>query len=82
MTSIVIIILIGFDSFLCYLAAKTFITILIGFDSFLCYLAAKTYGYICLAGSRKFVLIVIIWEQDSAFFFPRIFNDVQLLISP
>jgi hypothetical protein len=42
------------------------ITVLNGFDSFLCYLAAKTYGYICLAGSRKFVRSVFIWEQDSA----------------
>ena len=34
-------------------------------DSFLC-LAANTYGYICLAGSRKFIRSVIIWVQDSA----------------
>ena len=39
--------------------------VLNGFDSFLCYLAAKTYGYTCLAGSRKFVRSVFIWEQDS-----------------
>ena len=32
------------------------------------YLAAKTYGYFCLAGSRKYVGSVIIWEQDSGFF--------------
>jgi len=37
-----------------------------GFDSFLCYLAVKTYGYICLAGSRKFIRSVIIWVQDGA----------------
>ena len=59
------------------------IKVLNGFDSFLYYLAAKTYGYICLAGSRKFVCSVIIWEQDSAFVFSRIFlDDVQLIISP
>ena len=42
------------------------IKVLKGFDSFLCYLTAKTYGFICLAGSRKFVHSVFIWEQDSA----------------
>ena len=42
------------------------IQVLDGFDSFLCYLAAKTYGYICLAGSRKFIGSVIIWVQDTA----------------
>ena len=41
-----------------------------GFDSFLCYLAVKTYGYICLAGSRKFIRSVIIWVQDSALNYP------------
>ena len=42
------------------------IKVLDGFDSLLCYLAAKTYGYICLAGSMKFIRSVIIWLQDSA----------------
>ena len=42
------------------------IKVLDGFDSFLCYFAAKTDGYICLAGSRKFIRSVIIWVQDSA----------------
>ena len=42
------------------------IKVLNGFYSILCYLAAKTYGYICLAGSKKFIRSVIIWVQDTA----------------
>ena len=40
-----------------------------GFDSLLCYLSAKMYGYICLAGRRKFFCSVIIREKDRAFVF-------------
>ena len=36
------------------------IIVLDGFDLFLCYLAANMFGYICLAGSRKFIRSVII----------------------
>ena len=42
------------------------IKVLDGFDSILCCLAAQTYGYICLAGSRKFIRSVIILVQDTA----------------
>ena len=47
------------------------IKVLDGFDSIFCYLAAKTYGYICLAGSRKFIRSVIIWVQDTALNYPK-----------
>ena len=43
-----------------------------GFGNF-CYLAANMYGYVCLAGSRKYVCSVIIMEQDSAFVFSLIY---------
>ena len=49
------------------------IKVLNGFDSFSCYLAAKMYGYICLAGSKKFVHSVIIWKHDSA-------NNITMII--
>ena len=54
-----------------YFDVKKFtkINVLNRFDSFLCYKAANMYGYICLAGSRKFVCSVVIWERDSAWFF-------------
>ena len=42
------------------------IKVLDGVDSILCYSAAKTYGYICLAGSRKYNRSVIIRVQDTA----------------